>query len=228
LFGRRPRRLLFLPPPPEGLPGPAFIFLSSSTASFEFPDFYVEKFCNHLLPLAQNREFAGSAQGFCAPPSFGWTRLRNKVQALKTNTCSQRKPKFYASVFAVSDPSRRFGISGRGRPARERGQMRTQSSYSPLPRRARGPGAIFCTGGHDLPFGSPSPGRSGRLPYDTAWRRALEGLNSRKTPIAPMKQLAFLSQACCGQITWGRRSRAMRTPRTKREVGGRLRRTGGH
>jgi hypothetical protein len=46
------------------------------------------------LGFAQKRKFAGSAQGFCAPPSFGRTRLRNKVQALKTNTCSQRKPKF--------------------------------------------------------------------------------------------------------------------------------------
>jgi len=130
-----------------------------------------EKFCNCLLPLAPNRgtvplgcapkrEFAGSAQAFFAPASFGWTRLRNKVQALKTNTCSQRKPKCYASVLPIRIRRAGSEFLGRGRPSRERGQMRTRPCYSPPPRRARGPGAIFCTGGHDLPFGPPSPARS--------------------------------------------------------------------
>jgi hypothetical protein len=38
LGGRRPRRRLFLPPPPEGRPGPTFIFFSFCRSAFSPPE----------------------------------------------------------------------------------------------------------------------------------------------------------------------------------------------
>src|SRR5579864_9613523 len=67
LWGRRPRRLRLPPPPPEGLPGPAFIVLSSCFEN-------VAEFYRSQRPH-QSRTSATRAYSR-PPPTIGSTQLR--------------------------------------------------------------------------------------------------------------------------------------------------------
>jgi hypothetical protein len=67
---------------------------------------------------------------------------------LENHSLVQTKPINLRIDFPISDLSRRLEKGWRGRPARERGQMRTPLSYSPQPHRARAIATDFCTGGH--------------------------------------------------------------------------------
>jgi hypothetical protein len=150
--GRRPRRLLLRPPPPEGLPGPAFIVLSK----FLLPDFDSHQFlpdsnCAWENPSAR---FLPRCNGRCREPDYAvrahncWRTFGYDLPLSKTTIFVQTKPINLRIDFPISDLSRRLEKGWRGRPARERGQMRTPLSYSPQPRRARAIAWDFCTGGH--------------------------------------------------------------------------------
>src|ERR1700678_303948 len=124
-----------------------------------------------------------------------------------------------------SDPSRRFGISGARkacagtRPSKNTTILLASAASRKgawrhlLHRRTclgvwpPAPGRSFQL--DNVPSRS-SPGKSGRLPYETERHPAPQGSELKKTPIAPMKQLAFLCHACRGQMTLGRGWRAMR------------------
>src|SRR5712692_111440 len=99
LGGRRPRRRLFLPPPPEGCPGPTFIFFSFVVLSSVRP-----KGGSISMPLYDRP--AGDAS--CRAPAR--SVRRNPVRLELTRECS-------VSVLAP-------GASGRGGPAREHGRWK--------------------------------------------------------------------------------------------------------
>jgi hypothetical protein len=156
--GRRPRRLLLRPPPPEGLPGPAFIVLSK----FLLPDFDSYQLLPdsnyawvNLVPSSATVQRAVAASCLrmgvltpCGRTTAGRTSGYDLPLSKTTLLLVQTKPINLRIDFPISDLSRRLEKGWRGRPARERGQMRTPLSYSPQPCRARAIAVDFCTGGH--------------------------------------------------------------------------------
>src|SRR5712691_10080162 len=107
LEGRRPRRRLFLPPPPEGCPGPTFINFS---------------FCSVCFQSARRgtRFRSPCAAALRLVPRFAHLRgacSRNPVRLELTRECS-------VSVLAP-------GATGRGGPAREHGRWEHDDVTAP-------------------------------------------------------------------------------------------------